>query len=203
MGIIIDIIIILLIALSVFFGYRKGLIALGIQLVAFAIALIITFILYRPIANVVINSTTLDEKLQATITTNADKFLEEKDEDRTQNKLIQSAKQGMLPEASRTLSINIIYGATMLILYVIAKICLLLIKSLADTIAKLPILKQFNRLGGAVYGLLRGLLITYAILLVLNLVISVNPKSQLNELMNDAYVAKTMSTYNVLNLFLK
>ena len=42
MGIIIDLVIILFILASVFFGYKKGLISLGINLCAFVIAIVIT-----------------------------------------------------------------------------------------------------------------------------------------------------------------
>ena len=55
MGIIIDIVIILFILASIYFGYKKGLISLGIHLVTFIVAIIITAILYRPIANVIID----------------------------------------------------------------------------------------------------------------------------------------------------
>ena len=166
------------------------------------VAIIITLVLYRPIGNIIINTTTIDENLQDVIEKNVDKFLTEDSDNKLKIDVVENAKNGMLSEGSKTLSINIIYWGTMILLFLISKICLLLIKSLADLIAKLPVLKQFNELGGALYGLLRGLLIIYVILMIINLIISVNPKSELNEIMNETYVAKTMSTYNVLKIFL-
>ena len=50
MGIFVDIILVVLIALSIFLGYKKGLAQLAIKLCAFIIALLITLILCRPIA---------------------------------------------------------------------------------------------------------------------------------------------------------
>ncbi len=203
MGIIIDLVIVLFILASVFLGYRKGLISLGIHLCAFIIAIIITFLLYRPIATVVINSTTIDEKLQETIQTNVENFMAEDKDSTSTNSLIESAKNGMLPEASRTLAINIIYGITMILLFAIARICLIFVSGIANAIAKLPILKQFNKLGGIIYGLLRGFLIVYVILMLMNLVIAISPKSSINQMINDSYIAKTMATYNILNVFFK
>ena len=203
MGIIIDLVIVLFILASVFLGYRKGLISLGIHLCAFIIAIIITFLLYRPIATVVINSTTIDEKLQETIQTNVENFMAEDKDSTSTNSLIESAKNGMLPEASRTLAINIIYGITMILLFAIARICLIFVSGIANAIAKLPILKQFNKLGGIIYGLLRGFLIVYVILMLMNLVIAISPKSSINQMINDSYIAKTMANYNILNVFFK
>lgn len=203
MGIIIDIIIILFILASVFLGYKKGFITLGIQLCAFLIAIVVTFVFYRPIGNLIINTTQIDEKLQETIQANVENFIAEDGETHRTNELIESAKNGMLQGTARNLAINIIYGITMIVLFAILRIGLLFINRLANAIAKLPILDQFNKLGGSLYGLLRGVLITYVILMIVNLVISVNPKSSLSETMDTTYLAKTMSSYNVLNLFFK
>lgn len=197
MGIIIDIVIILFILASIYLGYKKGLISLGIQLFAFILSIVITLILYRPIGSIIINTTQLDEKLQEMIQVNAENLISEDSDSKITNELIESAKNGMLPEASRTLAINIIYGITMIVLFIISRICLMLIKSLSDIIAKLPIINQFNKLGGVLYGLLRGLFITYVILMIINLIITFNPKGSLNEIMNGTYLAKAISTYSI------
>lgn len=192
MGLILDGIIVIFILLSAFLGYRKGLITLGIQLVAFLVALVISLILYRPIAGIIINSTQIDENLQTTIQENIQN-LEESEE----NSLI----NGIVEQGASNLAINIIYGATLLILFIISRIVLIFISALANIVAKLPILKQFNKLGGVIYGVLRGMVITYAILLIISLVIAVNPKNSVAEILNESYLAKSMSTYNILNVF--
>ena len=197
MGIIVDIVIILFVLASIYLGYKKGLISLGIQLLAFILSLIITLILYRPIGSMIINTTQLDEKLQEIIQVNAESLMSEESDNKITNKLIESAKNGMLPEVSRSLAINIIYGVTMLVLFIVSRICLIFIKSLSDLIAKLPIINQFNKLGGVLYGLLRGLLIVYAIIMIMNLMIAFNPKGSLNDIMNETYLAKMISQYSI------
>lgn len=197
MGIIIDIVIILFVLASIYLGYKKGLISLGIQLFAFIVSLIITLILYRPIGSMIINTTQLDEKLQEIIQVNAESLMSEESDNKITNELIESTKNGMLPEVSRSLAINIIYGITMLVLFIVSRICLIFIKSLSDLIAKLPIINQFNKLGGVLYGLLRGLLITYAIVMIMNLMITFNPKGSLNDIMNETYLAKMISQYSI------
>lgn len=197
MGIIIDIVIILFILASIYLGYKKGLISLGIQLLAFILSLIITLILYRPIGSMIINTTQLDEKLQEIIQVNAESVISEDSDNKITNELIESAKNGMLPEVSKSLAINIIYGITMIVLFIVSRICLIFIKSLSDMIAKLPIINQFNKLGGVLYGLLRGLLITYAIVMIMNLMITFNPKGSLNDIMDETYLTKMISRYTI------
>ena len=201
MGIIIDGIIILFIILSVFLGYRKGLVSLGIHLVAFIIALIVAFILYRPIGNLIMSTTNIDESLQKTIETKLEEIVGNEETEGIANSIIEDAKNGAVSETAKSLSMNIIYGGTIIILFIILRIALVFISVIANWIAKLPILKQANKLGGILYGLLRGILITYAILLILNLVITLNPQSGLNKTINETYLAKAMMEYNILNVF--
>ena len=172
MGIVIDGVIILFILISVFLGYRKGLVSLGIHLVAFIVALVIAFILYRPIGSLIMNTTEIDESLQGTIETKLEEIVGNDDAQIVTNSIIGDIQSGAISETSRSLSMNIIYGATIIVLFIILRIALVFISAIANWIAKLPILKQANKLGGILYGLLRGILITYAILLILNLVIN-------------------------------
>lgn len=199
MGIIIDIVVFAFILISVLLGYKKGLISLGIHLVAVIVALVIAFILYRPIGNLVINTTSIDESLEQTIQGQIESAAESGlGED---NALVKNVGEGLTQETSRSLAINIIYGVTMLILFIILRICLVFINALANAIAKLPILKQFNKLGGVLYGLLRGIIIVYAVLLVIGLIMTLNPEGALNQTISQTYLTKMMIEHNIFNLF--
>lgn len=202
MGIIIDLVIILLIALSAFLGYKKGLISLGIHLVAFIIAIVVSFILYRPIGNLIINNTDIDENLQGTIETKLEEIITTENIEIDTVGLVENTKNESINEAARTLSENIIYGGTILVLFIILRIILIFVNALANWIAELPLLKQINETGGAIYGVLRGLLIVYLILLIANLVITFNPQGDLNTYISQTYLTKLMMEYNIFNLFL-
>ena len=202
MGIIIDLVIILLIALSAFLGYKKGLISLGIHLVAFIIAIVVSFILYRPIGNLIINNTDIDENLQGTIETKLEEIITTENIEIDTVGLVENTKNESINEAARTLSENIIYGGTILVLFIVLRIILIFVNALANWIAELPLLKQINETGGAIYGVLRGLLIVYLILLIANLVITFNPQGDLNTYISQTYLTKLMMEYNIFNLFL-
>ena len=116
--------------------------------------------------------------------------------------LIESAKNGMLPEVSKQLAYNIVYLGTMIVLFLVLRVCLMLVNTVANAIAKLPILDQINKLGGAVYGVIRGIIITYVVLMVISLIIAVNPKNKLAQLVDETYLAKTMMENNILNVFI-
>ena len=67
MNYLIDIIVLVIIALFTFIGYKKGLINVAFKLISFVLAIVISLILYKPLSNFIINKTTLDDKLEVTI----------------------------------------------------------------------------------------------------------------------------------------
>lgn len=223
MGIIIDIIVILIIALSVFLGYRKGLIALSIKLFAVIIALIATLILYKPISALIINNTNLDENIQNAIIEKANNSEEEqketsnKEEEQTNsnneitrttenqegNIVEQSVEEKIIPEVAKELSINIINIGVIIILYFLIKIALHFVTAIANIVAKIPIIKQFNKIGGIIYGLLRGILLIYVILLIISFIGEINPENKLHNQINQSLLTKEMYQNNILNVLIK
>ena len=200
MGLIIDIAIIAIVVLSVFLGYRKGLVALSIQLFAFIIAVVITFILYQPITNFIVNATGIDEAIQNSILEKANDIMQEDSE--MSNTIVEEVKNDMLPETARTISINIITFVVVIVLFLLVKIGLRFVTAMANLVAKLPILKQANELGGIIYGFIRGLLIIYVILLVVNISGEISPENSIYMSVNETNLGKFMMEYNVLNVFM-
>ena len=211
---IVDIIIIAILALSIFFLYRKGLVELGIKLVSVIIAIVLTLILYRPITNIIINTTSLDENLEQAILNQGQKIInpEEQSEETNQvqkneqdivTQVEEQIENEMLPEAARELSINIIRACVMLILYIVIKIALRFVTALANLVAKLPILNQFNKLGGIIYGTIRGLLIIYVLLLLISFFGQVNPQNKIHTEIQNSFITKEMYNKNIINLLIK
>jgi len=59
-----------------------------------------------------------------------------------------------------------------------------------DFIANLPILKQFNEVGGIIYGGIRGIIIVFICILLMGVITKVNPENKLNETIEDTYITK-------------
>lgn len=200
MGIIVDLIIIAIIALSAFLGYRKGFVTLAIKFFAFIIAIAITFIIYKPVANVVINVTGIDESIENAILEKANNIMTN-EENETSNKMLEEAKIGILPQTAREIAVNIVTGGVVLILFIAVRIALKFVTALANIVAKLPIIKQFNEMGGLLYGVLRGVLVVYIAMLLIGVVGQINPQNSIHQNINESYVGKMMYENNVLNIF--
>lgn len=197
---VVDIIIIAILALSIFLGYKKGLVELGIKAAAVIIALVATIILYRPISNFIIDKTKLDENFQQIIMEKSEKIIEE---NVVQNEITDEIQNQILPDTAHELSLNIIRAGVIFVLYIAIKIALRFVTALANLIAKLPILDQFNKLGGIIYGAIRGLLIIYVALLIIQFVSEVNPGNVVNEEIDKSFIGKEMYERNVIELLVR
>lgn len=197
MGIVIDIILVLIVALSAFLGYKKGLVELGAKLFAGIIAIVITLIIYKPVGNIVIKNTSIDEKIENTIlekTTNVidenSKISDNKYIQDSSDNVVSQVKEEVLPEQARNIAVNVVYVATALILFIVSKIVLSIVISLANAVASLPILKQFNEIGGFLYGLVRGAIISLVLILVIGTIAKLNPNGSLSKNVESTYLLK-------------
>lgn len=202
MGMVVDLIIIGIVLLSTFLAYRKGMVKLAIGLCAFVISIVVTFVLYQPIANLVINVTGIDEAIEDAIYEKANDMLKgDAEEDAITSQIVEDAKNQMLPETARALAINIVKGGVMVVLFVAIRIALIFVTVLADAIAKLPIINQINKTTGMIYGVIRGILVVYVVLLILAIPGKMNPQNSLNTSVEQSILGKVMYENNVLNVF--
>ena len=208
MGILMDLIIIAILVLSIILGYKKGLINVVFNIFAFFIALIATIILYRPVANIIINNTEIDDKIKSAIINNTteEKQSEESSSNTGMQKYIEDAIKNTADEAksqvietvANTVSIRAVEILTSIILFIVIRAVLIVLKVFTQAIANLPLIKQFNELGGVVYGMAKGLIIVYIILTIMYFVVSLNGKGNIAEAINNSYITKILYNNNII-----
>ena len=219
MAIVVDIIILLIMIICVFLGYKKGLIGVAVNILGFFIALIIAFILYTPISNFIINNTDIKPTLQNAISnTVASYIIDEKEETKQEEndnaskvmtdyitgfieeekQKIENTEKEIINNVSETVAINIIKIAVGILVFIIAKIGLLFVKVLAEIITKIPIIGDIDKVGGIIYGVLQGLIIIYIVLAVISLIAPTAGDSALLEAINNSYIGKIMYNYNII-----
>ena len=208
MGILMDLIIIAILVLSIIMGYKKGLINVVFNIFAFFIALIATIILYRPVANIIINNTEIDDKIKSAIINNTteEKQSEESSSNTGMQKYIEDAIKNTADEAksqvietiANTVSIRVVEILTSIILFIVIRAVLIVLKVFTQAIANLPLIKQFNELGGVVYGIAKGLIIVYIILTIMYFVVSINGKGNIAEAINNSYITKILYNNNII-----
>jgi uncharacterized membrane protein required for colicin V production len=208
MGLIVDIVIIAILALSIIMGYKKGLINVIFNIFAFLLAIIITLVLYKPVSNIIIKNTDIQEKIETAIIENT-KGEENKKEEKTENRIQkyientmqnaeEDAKSKAIEVVAKDVSTKCIEIITALILFVITRIILIVLKFLTETLANLPVVKQCNEIGGLLYGVIKGILIIYVILTIMFFVISLKPEGMTENLIETSYITKFLYNNNII-----
>ena len=191
-----DLIIVLIIVLFTLIGYKRGLVKTAINILSFFIALVISIILYKTVGNIVINNTEIDEKIEATITSKITaEDLEEKYEI-LPNGLVE-AGENTINDMAKALTEKIIYIGAFIILFIVLKIALIFVKVIADLITKLPIIKQFDKTGGIIYGLAKGILIVTVIFAVISLTAPMINEEYINTI-NNSVIGSLLYNHNLL-----
>lgn len=178
MGIVVDLIIIAVLLMFIFIGYKKGLTGSLIKLLSFIIALILAFVLYKPVASMIIKNTQMDENIKITITNTlgGEKKTNTDAENKMPSKMVENitseienateeAKTVIIDETAKTI-INVTSG---IIVFIAVRLILVIVSLFVNQITKLPIIKQVDKIGGIAYGAIEGLIIVYIILSIISL----------------------------------
>ncbi len=91
---------------------------------------------------------------------------------------------------AETIAIKVVEIITCIILFILTRIILILLKFVTETIANLPLVKQFNEIGGLVYGVIKGLIIIYILLTILFLVVSINGNGAIANSIEESNITK-------------
>ena len=213
MGIVLDIILIALIGLSIFLGYRKGLIKVAVKLFAFVIAVVVTLVLYKPVSSLIIEKTELDEKIENVIIEKGTPEIQENNGEVKKDRFIAymqnyvgdtvaETQNEIVTNVANVVSVKAINLISIIGIFIITRLALILFILISDIITKLPLIKQFNKLGGTIYGVLRGIVVVYFILAIAFLIVSATGNDTILTLIDSSIITKSMYANNVLLKFI-
>ena len=183
---VVDIIIVLIFALSIFIAYKKGIVSVVYGIASWVIIFILVFVFYKPITNIVVDKTEFDEFISEKIEKNLESSFEDENVLSEENSNISSSFINIINEyvleaeekeadniadyVANEISYDVVSGVVMIVLFVIAKIIMLLLQYVLEFIVSLPLIRSFNKTAGIVYGVVRAFLLIYIILAILSLV---------------------------------
>ena len=210
MAIIIDIVIVAIIALCLFLGYRRGLTGSLLKILSFVLAIVIAFILFKPVSNLVINHTNWDDSLKTSI----EQFITEKTStpeeksslpqvivdyiDETMAQSVNEAKEVAIENTAQSVTNLTVNAGVWIAVFIIARILLIFIKFITALIAKLPVIKQFDKLGGILYGILEAFVILYVLLAIISFIAPMINNAEFIDALNKSFIGSMLYNNNIL-----
>ncbi len=206
---IIDLILIGIIILFTFLGYYRGLIKVGVKILGFVISLVVALVLYTPISNYIIENTNVEKDLESVIQQRLyDQEQSGGSQEQTDNiienlgKYIEDyaddVKENSSEYIAETLAVIVVRIGTWIGLFLVTRILMIFLKVLGSIVEKIPIIKQFNKLGGTIYGVLEGILIIYIGLAIISFISPMMESTHMVDKINDTHICKSMYDNNII-----
>lgn len=214
MSIIIDLVIVGIIALCIFLGYKRGLTGSILKIISFVLAIILTFIFYKPVATLIIQNTDWDDNIEKSIIGMLDSEVQEngKIEEESTNlpnvivnyvnealeETVEKTKQEILEVAAKNIAITIINAASAVAVFIIARLLLIVVRVFAKFITDLPLIKQVDKTGGIAYGVIEGLVIIWIIVSILSFISPLMEQTGIIEAINKSFLGGILYNNNLL-----
>ena len=213
MSIIIDLIILAILAICIFFGYKNGLTKSIIKILSFVIAIVVAAIFFKPVSNLIIANTEIDENIRQAVVNLVYKDVEENGEVKEDTNLpqamvnyindsiknaVEDTKEKVVNSAADNIAVTAINVASAVLLFVVTRIALLIITAITDILTDLPVIKQFDKTGGVVYGVIKGLLIIFVIFAVISLISPAIEKTGIITSINKSFIGGFLYDNNLL-----
>lgn len=151
---ILDIGIIIIIALSAFSGYKKGLTTILVRLIGFILALILAFSFKGALANFVVENTEIENSINTVVSSGIENAI-------NANKGVQSEENAFYANIVKNMPINetvdqlklnvtnfILETAAFIVIFFAVTLCAYILQMMLNLVFDLPILKSINSIGG-------------------------------------------------------
>lgn len=189
---ILDIIIIILFALMLLYGYKKGCIGIVAKLVSMILALVIAYLLAGKVATY-IEHTSFGKDMKIGIETKILNTITNKDAETAEIQEHFMSEHNVPQKIIEYVFIGIGFAVT----FVITRLVLWLAEKILESIFELPVLKTFNKLGGI---LTAGILFVIELNIFLAVIKSLSTLNFMNSVVNiigQSVITKAMYNHNI------
>lgn len=207
---IVDIVLILAVALSIFIGYKKGFVKVAVKLATFVFAIILSFLLQSSVAKFVGEEVGLKNTISVAVQSKLTSLTESKETDKEINikmlektiNEINNAAEDKKAELIKTWSDNItnfvLKGISFIVIFITVAILMGIIGLILNTVVKLPVLKTLNGVSGAVTGFIVMLLRIMILLTIIYFMSPLEIISPVIKYINSSCITKLLYENNMI-----
>ncbi len=171
------IIVLAILGVSAFLGYKKGMIKILLSMVALIVTFILAAMLTVPVSGVVKAVTPLDEGIEQSVSdliskneiVNAESIKQLNLPGQIEKALVEGAEtavDGFNQHIVSALTDMLVKAVTFFVLIIIIYVAVSIVINVLDFISKLPIINTFNKGGGLLLGLAKGLMYVWVAFLI-------------------------------------
>lgn len=175
---ILDIIVIALLALSGYMGYKKGLVGILVSFVSLILAIVLAFILQGPISQYLYEDTGMGTSLEQSVKSVVEKNINtEEGESKILflDKVIsdQQEEGSLVDNAAKQLTLYILKGISFIGVLVLVFIICYILQMLLNLVFDLPLLSSVNKFGGVGLNIIKTLVKFWIVLALISFIATI------------------------------
>ena len=198
---IIDIIVIAIIALSAFLGYKKGLVSILVSFAGMIIAIVLAFILQGPVADFLYN-TPIGSSIEQGVTKVIEENVQEENNNDNENfitKILNSNENSQdINKAAESLTKYILKGISFVGILILVFIICYILQMVLNLVFDLPLLNSVNRLGGIGLNVIKTLIKLWVLLAIISFISAIPIVKPVVDVINDSMLVKLLYDNNFL-----
>ena len=209
---ILDIILILIIAIATFIGYKKGFVKVIIKLTTVVLAIVLAFILQGSVSKFIGENLGFKNTISTAIENKLVDFTKSDEEgtkrenqipvlDKTINNINKAAdeeKQAVIKSSSSKIADFVVKGMSFIVIFLVVAITMGIVGLILNTVVELPVLKTLNGLFG---GITEFVLMLFRIFIVLAIISFLSPLELLAgvvDYINDSCITRWLFENNII-----
>ncbi len=198
---IIDIIVIAIIALSAFLGYKKGLVSILVSFAGMIIAIVLAFILQGPVADFLYN-TPIGSSIKQGVTEVIEENVQQENNNDNENfitKILNSNENSQdINKAAESLTKYILKGISFVGILILVFIICYILQMVLNLVFDLPLLNSVNRLGGIGLNVIKTLIKLWVLLAIISFISAIPIVKPVVDVINDSMLVKLLYDNNFL-----
>lgn len=210
---ILDIVLIIILLISGFIGYKKGLVGVVLSIVSLILAIILAVFLQSTVASYLYNETAIgtmvESSIKTTIETEIENRLNSEVEEIDENKFIdmffepQELATTMVDESANKITMFILKGISFVGIFILVFIICYILRMILNIVFKLPILNSINKVGGVSLNVLKTVFKIWILLAIIYFVSFVPLVETINNFIDSSVVTKFLYENNIIVNILK
>ena len=209
---ILDIVLIIILLISAFIGYKKGLVGVVLSIVSLILSIILAVFLQSTVANYLYNDTGVGTMIESSIKTTIETELENRlntEVEENENKFIdmffepEELASTMVDESANKITMFILKGISFVGIFILVFIICYILRMILNIVFKLPILNSINKVGGVSLNVLKTVFKIWILLAIIYFVSFVPLVSTINNFIDSSVVTKFLYENNIIVNILK
>jgi len=210
---ILDIIVLVLLALSAFIGYKKGLVGILISLVSLILSIVLAIFLQGSVTNYLYNDTTIgttiEESIKGTIENEINRVDENQETQNDKNTYISmffetdEIQTLAVDESANKITMFILKGISFVGIFILVFIICYILRMVLNIVFKLPILNSINKVGGVSLNVVKAVFKIWIVLAIVSFVAFVPTFEGLLNMIDSSLLTKFLYNNNLIVNILK